>query len=169
MLAIQLVTSNMASALASTPLDSDPLRAEDALQEAQLVNLSFDAIESRVALLFDLRTALQLRLGNAGILVLRGVRHVVWSQENRPTRRTAWNAIGSSPSVENGAFDLKVAFVPDATLHVIAQNQAEFYEVTMDLPEQPPDYTRDDDARIEAGNPAWDKTANVVGSSTLSL
>jgi len=90
------------------PPDSDPLTVEDALQEAQLVDVRFHAIESRVALLFDLRMALQLRLGNAGVLVLREIETLAWSQERRPTRRTAWNVVGSSPSVEGATFHLEL-------------------------------------------------------------
>jgi hypothetical protein len=45
---------------ASLP-EMDPLTEDDALQEAQLLDVRFDALRSTVGLLFELRTALQLR------------------------------------------------------------------------------------------------------------
>lgn len=166
--AIQLLTKDAGMVSTGAPPDSDPLTVEDALQEAQLIDVRFEAIGSRIALLFDLRMALQLRLGNAGVLVLRDVETLMWSQEARPTRRTAWNVVGSSPSVEGATLDLKLYFAPNAELRATAHGAAEFYEVVMpDLPTMPPDYTRDDDATIEAGIPGWSKTTKVVGSSKL--
>jgi hypothetical protein len=168
MKAIHLVTKDVGMVSIDAPPDSDPLTVEDALQEAQLIDVRFEAIESRIALLFDLRMALQLRLGNAGVLVLRDVETLMWSQEARPTSRTAWNVVGSSPSVDGATLDLKLYFAPNAELRAIAHGWAEFYELEMpDLPATPPDYMREDDSTIEAGIPGWSKTARVVGSSKL--
>jgi hypothetical protein len=62
---------------ASQP-EMDPLTEDDALQEAQLLDVRFDALRSTVGLLFDLRMALQLREPNTGVLVVSGVRELSW-------------------------------------------------------------------------------------------
>jgi hypothetical protein len=150
--------------------DSDPLREDDALQEAQLVAVHIDAVRSRGALLFDLRNALQLRSGNAAIVVLKGIRIFRWSRDFRRGNRTAWNVVSSEPRADGGMFKLDLAFVPDAELHVALDTSAHFYEVRMTaLPETPPDYTIDDDPTIEAGIPQWDTTLEVVSASRLIL
>jgi hypothetical protein len=40
--------------------EMDPLTEEDALREAQLLDVRFDAVRSTLGLLFELRVALQL-------------------------------------------------------------------------------------------------------------
>ena len=70
--------------------EADPLRESDALQEAQLLDVRLDAVRGQVALLFELRMALQLREPNTGVLVARGVREFGWTAPSRSTQRTAW-------------------------------------------------------------------------------
>lgn len=149
--------------------ESDPFQEDDALQEAQLVAVHIDAARSRGALLFDLRNALQLRSGNAAVLVLGGIRSFRWSPEFRRSNWTAWNVVSSELRTEGGMFELQLAFVPDAELHVAVHASGHFYEVLMALPERPPDYTVDNDATIEAGIPQWDTTLEVVSASSLIL
>jgi hypothetical protein len=58
--------------------EMDPLTEEDALQEAQLLEVRIDALRSSVALLLELRMALQLPTANTGILIARSARpHLV--------------------------------------------------------------------------------------------
>jgi len=52
-------------AYAAAP-EMDPLTEEDALQEAQLLDVRFDALSLTVGLLFELRMAQQLREANTG-------------------------------------------------------------------------------------------------------
>jgi hypothetical protein len=160
--------------ISQTPIapstDPDPLREDDALQEAQLVAVHIDAVRSRGALLFDLRNALQLRSGNAAVLVLRGIRVFRWSCAFRPSDRTAWNVVSSEPRTEGGIFELQLAFVPNAELHIDVDTSGHFYELLMTaLPDKPPDYTIDDDPTIDAGIPQWDTTLEVISASNLTL
>jgi hypothetical protein len=54
--------------------EMDALVDGDALQEGDLVDVRFDADGSSVAMLLDLRAALQFRVASTAVLVLRGVR-----------------------------------------------------------------------------------------------
>lgn len=78
----------------------DPFTERDALQEAQLLALRFDAVTGTAALLFELRVALQMREGNTGVLAATDVRRLVWSGAERPMPFTAWTVGGSVASIE---------------------------------------------------------------------
>src|SRR5690606_15627351 len=67
------------------PLGMDPLGDADVLQEAQLLGVQTDAVRGVAGLLFEMRTALQIRQGDTAVLILRGVRDVTWSAPPRPT------------------------------------------------------------------------------------
>ncbi len=72
---------------ASQP-EMDPVTREDALQEAQLLDVRLNALRLTVGLLFELRLALQLRESNTGVLVARGVCMLSWpASPGRPPRR----------------------------------------------------------------------------------
>lgn len=136
--------------------EMDALTEEGALQEAALVDVRFDVIELAVGLLFDLRVALQLREGNVGLVIARGVQHLEWVRHHqRPGR--IWHAVtGSVPDNRDGHFGLRLGLVPDAELRVAAQ-AAEFYVGDVPgLDEAPPDFVQDSDAVIRAGIPSWD-------------
>lgn len=134
--------------------EMDALTESGALQESQLLDVRVCALTSTVALLFDLRTALQLRDANTAVIVARGVREFLWSAERRETARTAWNVIGSEPA-RGDLFSLSLAFFPRARLQ-LASETAEFYVGDVPgLDPAPPDYGIDDEARIKAGLAAW--------------
>lgn len=90
-------------AYASTP-EMDPLTEEDALQEAQVLDVRFDALAGVVGVLFELRQALQLQEANTGVLVAHGVRELTWSGPSRDTTLTAWSVGSSVPQAQGPAF-----------------------------------------------------------------
>ncbi len=101
----------------------DPFTEEDALQEARLSEVVFDAVHARAGLLLDLRGALQLRMAYTGLLVLEGVERFSWAGERRTTIRTAWNVVGSVPINKDGVVNLRLLFFPDAELTVVGRNE----------------------------------------------
>lgn len=135
--------------------EMDPLTEPDALQEAQLLDIRVHALTSAVALLFDLRTALQFMEGNTALLIAHGVREFGWSSEPRSSARTAWNVVSSQPSVSNGTFSIVLGFIPSARL-VLRAVSAEYYvgDVAA-IGDTPPDYGGADDALIRAGLADW--------------
>ena len=125
--------------------EMDPLTEKDALQEARLNEMTFDAVNRRVGLLFDLRGALQLRMSGTGLLVLTGVESFTWISERRSSIRTAWNVVGSLPVNEGGAINLKLFFFPDAELTAVARSAAFYAGDVLGLPDTPPDFASSDE------------------------
>jgi hypothetical protein len=105
-----LLDRDVVGALLGSP-EMDPLTGKDALQEARLNEVTFDAVRGRAGVLFDLRGALQLRMAYTGLLVLGGVEKFSWSSEQRHTARTAWNVVASLPVNEDGAGLCHAAFL----------------------------------------------------------
>lgn len=124
------------------PPEMDPLRENDALQEAQLVDVRVDALRGTLAILFDLRMALQLREPNAGVIVARGVRDFRWTAPYRDTPLTAWSADGSLVSQRDGLFSIDFGLwpAPGATLHMSTERAWFVFGSIPDLPDTPPDY-----------------------------
>jgi hypothetical protein len=131
--------------------EMDPLTEADALQEAQLTEFLFDAVTMRAGLLFDLRQALQLRMGNTGLLVLEGVKSLEWAVSARSDTRTAWTLVGSTPENEQGEMKLTLFLVPDGEVHLLARGGAFYVGEVIGLPEAPPDFGSGSDDLIAAG------------------
>lgn len=136
--------------------EMDPLSEEDALQEAQLLDVRFDALGSTLGLLFELRLALQLRKANTGVLVARGVRELSWTAGPRSTAKTAWTVGGSIPRNEDGLFGLELGMwpTPGAQFKLVAET-ASFFAGDVPGLDRIPDYLGDDDATIRAQLASW--------------
>lgn len=149
------------------PREADPLREPDALQEAQLLAARVEALPSTVGLLFELRTAMQLREANTAILVARGVREFAWSAEPRSTDKTAWNVVGSEPKPAGWPFEMEINFIPQARLQLVAENM-EFYVGNVGgLGIGLPDYGIDDDATVRANLAHWQSLFSATGATFL--
>lgn len=141
--------------------DVNPLTDEDALQEAQLLDVRFDAVRSSVGLLFELRNALQIRTANTGVLVAQEVTRLSWSARPRPTVRTAWSIIDSSPKHEDQVFDLRLTMFPSAQLELAARNASFYIGDVQGIGDAPPDYGDKEDV-IRVGLPGWSSTLSAV-------
>ena len=139
---------------ASKP-EMDPLTEDDALQEAQLLDVRLDALHLTVGLLFELRMALELREGNTGVLVAHGVRELSWTAGPRTTDITAWPVGGSVVRNENRLLRLEMGMWIDAQLKLVAESAAFFSGDVPGLDETPPDYGQDDEATIRANLAGW--------------
>jgi len=145
---------------ASLP-EMDPLTEDGALQEAQLLDVRFDALRSTVGLLFELRTALQLREANTGVLVAHQVHELSWAAERLhygdeppPMNRMAWAVGGSIPRNENRLFGLALGMWPGAQLMLRAESAAFF---AGDVPglDRIPDYMDDDEVTVRSQLAGW--------------
>ncbi|MDA8044450.1 MAG: hypothetical protein M0Z30_04310 [Actinomycetota bacterium] len=141
---------------ASMP-EMDALVDADALQEADLVDVRFDAGSSSVALLLDLRTALQFRLANTAVLVLRDVKELYWAaDEPQGARRIAHYIMSSKPGVDLNRFALEVVCLRGWRFRATGLT-AEFYVGDVPgLPEAPPNFAEDDWQAITVGMASWD-------------
>lgn len=141
--------------------EMDPLTEDDALQEAQLLDVRIDASRSTVGLLFELRVALQLREANTGVLVAHGVRNIRWTASPRSTTRTAWNVITSTPRYADRLFELNLGFWPEGRLELSAGQAAFFVGDVGGIGAAPPDYGGDE-STIQAGLAGWHSTFTPV-------
>lgn len=144
--------------------EMDPLTEDDALREAQLLDVRFDALTLTVGLLFELRMALQLREGNTGVLVARGVRGLSWSGPSRETGLTAWTVGGSVPGPDQGLFCLQLGMwpAPGAQLSLLAESAAFFAVGVPGLSEVPPDYTDLDRQQVSVEIADWNSNFEPV-------
>jgi hypothetical protein len=138
---------------AGTP-EADALSETDALQEAQLISLRFDAVEGSVWLLFDCGGALQIESGNTAILVAQQIRSFSWIAE-APKGRMARIVMGSVPRQEHDTWSLDLDMLPAARLLVEAE-KSEFF--VGDVPggdDPPPDYAEADEEEVRIRTASW--------------
>lgn len=142
---------------ASLP-EVDPLTEEDALQEAHVLDIRFDALAGVAGILFELRQALQLFEASTGVLVASGVRELGWTGPARDTALTAWSVGSSVPSATDGLFGLSLVMWPHpgARLTLRAASAAFFVGDVPGLAEAPPDYTDRDRAVLGRDVAGWD-------------
>jgi hypothetical protein len=147
--------------------DVNPLTEGDALQEAQLLALKFDAVAGTASLLFELRVALQLHETNTGVVVARGVRRLTWSGPERRTSRTAWTVGGSTVRAEGALWRMELGLWPSPGAQVELAAEAAFF-FAGDVPgldEVPPNYIEDDEETIRSGLAHWDSPILVLGAA----
>lgn len=136
--------------------EMDALVDCDALEEADLVDVRFGADDSSLAMLLDLRTALQFRLANTAV-VLRGVEEFRWVTGGpRGSRRAAHYVMSSQPGVQTDRFTLELVCQRGWRLNAIATSAEFFVGDIPDLPEAPPNFVEDDEQRVADAMPAWD-------------
>ena len=153
---------------ASLP-EMDPLTEDDALQEAQVLDVRFEALTGVVGILFELRQALQLQEANTGVLVARGVRELAWSGPPRETVMTAWSVGRSVPTARDRLFGLSLVMWPHpgARLTLTAESAAFFVGEVPGLSAAPPDYTQEDLAAVAAELAGWDSPFEPVSAVFL--
>lgn len=149
--------------------EMDPLTEADALQEAQLLGVKFDALSGVAGLLFELRVALQLRETNTGVLIARGVRELRWSGSSRDTPLTAWTVGGSEPQSMAGLFGLQLGMwpAPGAQLSLKAQSAAFFAGDVPGLTEAPPNYSNHDRATLGPLVAGWESSFEPISAVFL--
>lgn len=146
--AMNSVRSLLARGLQGPSVSDDtwnPLREEDQLKEAVLIDVLFDITALTVGVLFDLGNALQLRDGAVGLLVVRGAYDLKWEAERLSDTFFVWTVLSSTPVIADGSFRMRMGSYPDAEL-TVAGRSAEFYEFD-----------------VSGGEAFDDPTRNVVG------
>jgi hypothetical protein len=135
--------------------EMDPLTEDDALMEAQVLDVQLDALRRRVAVLFELRLALQLREGNTGLLIADGVTAFEWDAAPRATARTAWNVVGSVARAAGGILEIRLGMLPQAELLLRARSAA-FYSGDVPGLLEIPDYGEASDSELVARLAQWE-------------
>lgn len=163
----ELLVSGPALRGHARPLEVDPLTDVDALQEAQVLDVRFDVLSGVVAVLFELRQALQLREASTGVLVTYGVCDLTWTGPARPDSLTAWSVGSSQPVVDKGLLTLTLNMWPHpgARLSLKAESAAFFVGRVPGLPDSPPDYTELDRATVGDQLAGWGSPFEVISAA----
>lgn len=144
--------------------EADALAEVDALLEAALLEVRFDATTSSAWLLFDCRGAVQLEMGNTAVVVVRGVTALQWHAGSGLGR--TWRAVmGWQPVSAPDTFSCTVELSPGSRLQVNG-DAAEFY--VGDIPggdAAPPNFMTASDEEIRAGMAQWTSDFEVVHAS----
>jgi len=148
------------------PPDSKVLWHEDALAEADLLEVRQVLGSATVGLLLDLRQALQIREGSAAVLLVRGVTAIEWQSATTQSGRLAWKIIGSLP-LDSEGFSLETSFIWPATLSIKGRRAELYVGNIAGLSAAPPDYVHDDDATICADLPSWTRPFELVTYGVL--
>ncbi|MFI1471614.1 polymorphic toxin-type HINT domain-containing protein [Streptomyces wuyuanensis] len=152
---------------APEPIGWDPLKEQDALQDAQLLDFRACPTANRAALLFDMRTAANYPTGNSALLVVRGLRSLRWDGAPQQQKLMAFSIMSSRPSrIAGGGLRLELEFFPDGD-HSVSGDRADFYLLEAHgIPEAPPSYPGHnlDDVRHEL--PSWNSDCTVLQSAT---
>ena len=139
---------------------SNPLTDPDALQEAQLLDVRFDALRSTIALIFELRVSLQFDEGNTGVLIARAVRDIDWTVSKSPNARTAWNVVSSSVTRRGDAFEFRLGTWPGASMSLTASN-LEFYVGEVPGLDHIPNYVNDSEEKLIQQLAGWSSELQV--------
>lgn len=163
-----LLSSPRLREYASMP-EMDPLTEEDTLQEAQLLDIRFDALTGVIGIIFELRTALQLREANTGVLIARHVQDLTWTGPDRDTALTAWTVGSSVPRLKDRRFSVSLVMWPHpgAQLSLTAESAAFFVGDVPGLADAPPDYTSLDRSDVAHEIAGWSSRFDPVSAVFL--
>lgn len=148
--------------------EADALVDSRALDEAGLVQCHFDAVYSRLSLVFDCRGALHVRNGEVAVIIIEGVTQWSWSSDN--SRSRIWSVVsGWEPRFERDVFSLDVSFDYALQAHMRAVGTGARYLVGRSPNDDlaPPDLTSASDEKVRAGFPYWDTPIELIYGSTL--
>ncbi|MFF3458105.1 hypothetical protein ACFYXH_28050 [Streptomyces sp. NPDC002730] len=154
---------------AAEPINWDPLKESDALDEAQLLDCRVCPTANRAALLFEMRSALFYPTGNSALLVVRGLQQFHWSGAPQEKKLMAFSVTSSRPSgADTGGFRLELEFFPDGEVS-ISGGSADFYLLDVHgIPEGPPSYPGRDLDQVRHELPSWNSDCTVLQSATTS-
>ncbi|MEV5886254.1 hypothetical protein AB0L74_26655 [Streptomyces sp. NPDC052020] len=150
------------------PVDWDPLRESDALQETGLLDCRVCPLTGRAGLLLDMRSALQYRTGNAALLVVRGLASFQWNEEPLERDLLSFAIMSSTPSAARKGWRMDLDLFPGGELSVTGQG-ADFYLLEAEgVPDAPPDYTGRKLNEVREGLPWWVSDCTVLQFATTS-
>ena len=148
-----------------SPPEVNPLVEQDALLEAQVLDVRLDAMRGVLGVLFELRVAMLMRESNVGVLVASGVEDFRWVVEPRRTGLTAWNVLASSVEQEPAGLRFSIGCYPDAEMSLRARSLVYLNCHADEIGEVPPDYTGDVEM-VRASVVRWESEIDVVSGSS---
>lgn len=142
-------------------VEADPFSTEDALDEAQVLDVRFDAVNGLMGVLLEMRLAMHFMEGDTALLVLRDVESFTWRAEPAAGRRVREVAgVAVDRSGDRVRLSLELGRGQALTC---AGSSAEFYVLEVEgLDEAPPDYTGDDEDVVQEGLAQWHSPCRVL-------
>ncbi|MFE5513014.1 hypothetical protein ACFQ9J_20970 [Streptomyces sp. NPDC056529] len=166
MILIEDLFTETATAAPANPIDWDPLREADALQEVGLLDCRVCPLTGRAGLLLDMRTALQYRTGNAAVLVVSGLSSFQYSEESLERDLLPFAIMSSTPLPTRRQWQMRLSLFPDGELSMTGA-RADFHLLEAEgLPPAPPDYTGRHLNDVKPELPWWNSLCTVLQSST---
>lgn len=154
-------------ALPAISPDEDPLVTDDALLEAQVIGLLNMAAADVVAVLLDLRMAMQLDTGSAGLLVARGAVRASFDYslgiDNPPA---ALPVLSSVSRVDGRRVSIRLEIYPAGELLLSGFEAEAFMLGVPGMPEGVPDYTEPGWSWSSSLIPQWQSECEVLGFSS---
>jgi len=137
---LSFVNLGLSSSLIATALEPDDV--DDALNEAEIRAVYFNAVASRLVVVFDRRTSLAKPAAAVAIFVSEGVRKLGWDAPSRASHLTAWtvNDVAISAGTDHTSFTVGCWPAPGGILTVSAESALLVFGDIADLPEMPPDF-----------------------------
>lgn len=162
----QLFTSPLGSEIVGDAHAVNPFADQDALTEAQVIEIRYSGITSTLGILLEMRLADRIITTSTALIVAAGVSNYSWQQTDRNHARTAWTIISSTPVRASSGLNLDLVTSPSASLSFTAR-QASFYSLLADSLEKkvPPDYVDQTMPEILSGIPRWSSEVQVAHAS----
>jgi len=149
--------------LAAVP-EADPLRDVDALLEAALLDIRFDATTSSLWLLFDCRGAVHLEMGNTAVVVVQHATGVRWHAAPQPAR--TWRSVMSwRPSADAGAFSCTAELYPESVVQIEGAAAESYIGNIPGGNDAPPNFVTAPDEEIRTKLARWDSEFEVIHAS----
>ncbi|MFI6433256.1 hypothetical protein [Rhodococcus oryzae] len=164
MITLNSIVRRASTGVPGGPPDWNPFRCGDLLQECSLIELTSDAIESRVAMIIDLRTGLGEEGGDTGIMVVEAVTHFAWSGQVAAARPMLRTIVGFHTRIEPDAVALRFDLTPESHLTITGGSARYFEGLVPGLGAAQPDLGAGEYRSVEGGFADWSSECDVLYS-----
>ncbi|HLP23788.1 MAG TPA: hypothetical protein VK139_07085 [Microbacteriaceae bacterium] len=137
-------------------IDSSPFEDESFLQEAQFTLLQMNSSLGQLAILFEMRQALNVLPGNTCVLIARGIYEFHWEAETRLNDRVAHSVVGMKMDHQEGLFRIQLQCFPNAFLFARSLSATFVLGDAQGLSAAPPDYVDSSPERIARDTAGWE-------------
>ncbi|RSS60535.1 hypothetical protein EF912_09725 [Streptomyces sp. WAC07061] len=150
----------------ASPLEWNPLREVDALQEVGLLDCRMCPLTGRAGLLLDMRTSLHYPAGNAALLVVGGLESFQWRETSMERDLVPFIIVSSRPLWVRKNWRMEISLFPDGELS-FAGARADFHLLDAEgIPDAPPDYMNGKIDEVISALPWWNSPCTLLRSST---
>lgn len=154
-------------AVAAAGAGEDPFREDGVLAETQVVGVISVPGADVAGLLLDLRTALQLDEGNAGLLVARGGALIEADASGVGVPPQALPVVASSTFQDRGRATVRLATHPAGSFTVGGAKLSFHVLDVSSIPDVPPDYTDPDWSWTSDQLPQWGSGCEILTTALV--